>query len=254
MFKQKLISNVLLSATLLGGMTLSQPIFANTLVTDGIEIVSHEGQGASAIIYGQENRVQATNHTNGFEKDVTIDNFSTGSTEKEVTWTVTFDTSKWNLNHAKGGYYFIVPEGMKLKKIVDKKTNSDILSQFPKDVNEDKNGSNAQYRFFKKGVSTYWDRDFDSQWGWSVGRVGGDKVWQWKNAGSFSEIYYIDNPRHNDKVSYEFTAEVDVEKRTSFPLVAVMKNFDAKTSYLGEVASLAGVELTAETQSTTFSY
>ncbi|MFM0772846.1 hypothetical protein [Streptococcus suis] len=135
---------------------------------------------------------------------------------------------------------------MQLKKLVNKKTGENLLDKFSTDVNDDKNGSDSKYRHFKKGKETHWERNFDSQWGWSAGRVGSWQVNQWKNENAFSDIYYIDSPRHAGPVTYELEAEVTDQTRTSFPLVAVMKNFYARTSYLSEPTSLAGLDVKVE--------
>ncbi len=57
---------------------------------------------------------------------------------------------------------------------------------------------------------------------------------------------------HSGPVTYQLSAEVtDPSKANqSFPLVAVMKNYYAKTWYLGEPASLAGREVTIEPRQT----
>ncbi|MGQ7419802.1 translation initiation factor 2 [Streptococcus suis] len=181
------------------------------------------------------------------QKSVSIEDFSTNS-NNEFTWKVKFDPTHWNFKHDKGGYYFIIPEGMKLKKLVDKHTEKDLLTNFPENVNDSKNDSYSQYRHFKKGERTYWDRDFDSQWGWSAGRVGSGQVSQWKDENAFSDIYYIDNPSSDGLATYELVTEVtDPSKANkSVPLVAVMKNFYARTSYLSEPTSLAGLDVKVE--------
>lgn len=80
----------------------------------------------------------------------------------------------------------------------------------------------------------------------SLGRASNDKINQWKNENAFSNIYYIDSPRHAGPVTYELEAEVTDQNKTSFPLVAVTKNFYARTSYLSEPTSLAGLDLKVE--------
>ncbi|HFR3844135.1 hypothetical protein [Streptococcus suis] len=49
-------------------------------------------------------------------------------------------------------------------------------------------------------------------------------------------------------MTYQLSAEVTNPQNTntSFPLVAVMKNFYARTSYLSEPTSLAGLDLKVE--------
>lgn len=199
---------------------------------------------AQAPIFSPGELIQETNHTAQFRNSVSIA-ATNGTSEKEVIWKV--DSTYWNFNYDKGGYYFVVPAGMKLKRItlVNGQTREELLDRFPKNVN-DNNGSNSSYRLFKRGENTYDDRDFDSQWGWSAGRASNDKVNQWKDENVFSDIYYIDSPRHAGPVTYELEAEVTDQNKTSFPLVAVMKNFYARTSYLSEPTSLAGLDVKVE--------
>lgn len=246
MSKRKIFSGALLSAAVLLGMMVSQPSSIKAEISENVGIETQQ-VSEPAPIFGQGDLVQETNHTNLFKRSVSVE-ASPGDKANEVKWTVTFDATHWNLQYDKGGYYFIVPEGMKLTKLVGSQEGN-LLDKFPEDVEAANNDSYSPYRHFKKGVSSYYyDRDFDSQWGWSVGRIGGAEVNEWKSRNAFSDIYYIDSPRHGGRVTYELTAEVVDDTKTSFPLVAVMKNFYAKTSYFGEVASLAGREVTVETR------
>ncbi|HEL2007961.1 TPA: translation initiation factor 2 [Streptococcus suis] len=247
MSKRKIISSLFLSATVLGGLLFTQTPTVKAIESEGVQIISPKSE--SAPIFSPGELIQETNYNDLVQKSVSIEDFSTNS-NNEFTWKVKFDPTHWNFKHDKGGYYFIIPEGMKLKKLVDKHTEKDLLTNFPENVNDSKNDSYSQYRHFKKGERTYWDRDFDSQWGWSVGRASNDKINQWKNENAFSDIYYIDSPRHAGPVTYELEAEVTDQTKTSFPLVAVMKNYYAKTWYLGEPASLAGRAVTIEPRQT----
>ncbi|CYU74221.1 TPA: translation initiation factor 2 [Streptococcus suis 2524] len=241
MSKRKIISSLFLSATVLGGLLFTQAPTVKANEEENIRITE------TSPIFAPGYLIQETNHTDLFRKSVSIET-THGTNKKEVTWKVTFDSTYWNFKHDKGGYYFIIPEGMKLKKLVDKHTEKDLLTNFPENVNDSKNDSYSQYRHFKKGERTYWDRDFDSQWGWSAGRVGSGQVSQWKDENAFSDIYYIDNPSSDGLATYELVTEVtDPSKANkSFPLVAVMKNFYARTSYLSEPTSLAGLDVKIE--------
>ncbi|MGC4388271.1 translation initiation factor 2, partial [Streptococcus suis] len=69
--------------------------------------------------------IQETNYNDLVQKSVSIEDFSTNS-NNEFTWKVKFDPTHWNFKHDKGGYYFIIPEGMKLKKLVDKHAEKDL--------------------------------------------------------------------------------------------------------------------------------
>lgn len=242
MSKRKIISSLFLSATVLGGLLFTQTPTVKAIASEGVQIISPKSE--SAPIFSPGELIQETNHTAQFRNSVSIA-ATNGTSEKEVIWKV--DSTYWNFNYDKGGYYFVVPAGMKLKRItlVNGQTREELLDRFPKNVN-DNNGSNSSYRLFKRGENTYDDRDFDSQWGWSVGRASNDKINQWKNENAFSDIYYIDSPRHAGPVTYELEAEVTDQTKTSFPLVAVMKNFYARTSYLSEPTSLAGLDVKVE--------
>ncbi|HEM3633509.1 TPA: translation initiation factor 2 [Streptococcus suis] len=240
MSKRKIISSLFLSATVLGGLLFTQTptVKANE---EGKVQIAHISP-----IFDPGELIQETNYNDLVKKSVSIE-ATPGSNKKEVRWKVIFDSTYWNFKYDKGGYYFVVPSGMKLKRItlVNGQTREELLDRFPKNIN-DSNSSNSSYRLFKRGENTYDDRDFDSQWGWSVGRASNDKINQWKNENAFSDIYYIDSPRHAGPVTYELEAEVTDQTKTSFPLVAVMKNFYARTSYFSEPTSLAGLDVQVE--------
>ncbi|MBS8101927.1 translation initiation factor 2 [Streptococcus suis] len=240
MSKRKIISSLFLSATVLGGLLFTQTptVKANE---EGKVQIAHISP-----IFDPGELIQETNYNDLVKKSVSIE-ATPGSNKKEVRWKVIFDSTYWNFNYDKGGYYFVVPSGMNLKSItmVGGQSGENLLNKFP-NVNDVSNDSYSQYRHFKKGEETYGDRDFDSQWGWSVGRASNDKINQWKNENAFSDIYYIDSPRHAGPVTYELEAEVTDQTKTSFPLVAVMKNFYARTSYLSEPTSLAGLDVKVE--------
>ncbi|HEM3488609.1 TPA: translation initiation factor 2 [Streptococcus suis] len=245
MSKRKIISSLFLSATVLGGLLFTQtPTVKAIAVEGGVTITAPEKESAPIFSLGE--LIQETNYNESVKKSVSIEDFSTNS-NNEFTWKVKFDPTHWNFTNDKGGYYFIIPEGLKLKSITDQ-TGKNLLEQFPKDVSDSNNNSDSKYRLFKKESNASGDRNFESQWGWSAGRVGSGQVNQWKDRNLFSEIYYIDKPGHSGPVTYQLSAEVinPQNTNTSFPLVAVMKNYYAKTWYLGEPASLAGREVTIE--------
>ncbi|HEM6494211.1 TPA: translation initiation factor 2 [Streptococcus suis] len=248
MSKRKIISSLFLSATVLGGLLFTQTPTVKAIASEGVEIISPKSE--SAPIFSPGELIQETNYNDLVQKSVSIEDFSTNS-NNEFTWKVKFDPTHWNFTNDKGGYYFIIPEGLKLKSITDQ-TGKNLLEQFPKDVSDSNNNSDSKYRLFKKESNASGDCNFESQWGWSAGRVGSGQVNQWKDRNLFSEIYYIDKPGHSGPVTYQLSAEVTNPQNTntSFPLVAVMKNYYAKTWYLGEPASLAGREVTIEPRQT----
>ncbi|HEM3122047.1 TPA: translation initiation factor 2 [Streptococcus suis] len=248
MSKRKIISSLFLSATVLGGLLFTQAPTVRAIESEGVQIISPKSE--SAPIFSPGELIQETNYNDLVQKSVSIEDFSTNS-NNEFTWKVKFDPTHWNFTNDKGGYYFIIPEGLKLKSITDQ-TGKNLLEQFPKDVSDSNNNSDSKYRLFKKESNASGDRNFESQWGWSAGRVGSGQVNQWKDRNLFSEIYYIDKPGHSGPVTYQLSAEVTNPQNTntSFPLVAVMKNYYAKTWYLGEPASLAGRAVTIEPRQT----
>ncbi|MGU7924387.1 translation initiation factor 2 [Streptococcus suis] len=244
MSKRKIISSLFLSATVLGGLLFTQTPTVKAIESEGVQIISPKSE--SAPIFSPGELIQETNYNDLVQKSVSIEDFSTNS-NNEFTWKVKFDPTHWNFTNDKGGYYFIIPEGLKLKSITDQ-NGEKLLEQFPKNVSDSNNNSDSKYRLFKKESDASGDRNFESQWGWSAGRVGSWQVNQWKDENAFSEIYYIDKPGHSGPVTYQLSAEVtDPSKANqSFPLVAVMKNYYAKTWYLGEPASLAGLDVKVE--------
>ncbi|HEL1981218.1 TPA: translation initiation factor 2 [Streptococcus suis] len=248
MSKRKIISSLFLSATVLGGLLFTQAPTVKAIASEGVQIISPKSE--SAPIFSSGELIQETNYNDSVKKSVSIEDFSTNS-NNEFTWKVKFDPTHWNFTNDKGGYYFIIPEGLKLKSITDQ-TGKNLLEKFPKDVSDSNNNSDSKYRLFKKESNASGDRNFESQWGWSAGRVGSGQVNQWKDRNLFSEIYYIDKPGHSGPVTYQLSAEVTNPQNTntSFPLVAVMKNYYAKTWYLGEPASLAGRAVTIEPRQT----
>ncbi|HEM3551213.1 MULTISPECIES: translation initiation factor 2 [Streptococcus] len=244
MSKRKIISSLFLSATVLGGLLFTQTPTVKAIESEGVQIISPKSESAPIFSLGE--LIQETNYNDLVQKSVSIEDFSTNS-NNEFTWKVKFDPTHWNFTNDKGGYYFIIPEGLKLKSITDQ-NGEKLLEQFPKNVSDSNNNSDSKYRLFKKESDASGDRNFESQWGWSAGRVGSWQVNQWKDENAFSEIYYIDKPGHSGPVTYQLSAEVtDPSKANqSFPLVAVMKNYYAKTWYLGEPASLAGLDVKVE--------
>lgn len=248
MSKRKIISSLFLSATVLGGLLFTQTPTVKAIESEGVQIISPKSESAPIFSLGE--LIQETNYNDLVKKSVSIEDFSTNS-NNEFTWKVKFDPTHWNFTNDKGGYYFIIPEGLKLKSITDQ-NGEKLLEQFPKNVSDSNNNSDSKYRLFKKESNASGDRNFESQWGWSAGRVGSGQVNQWKDRNLFSEIYYIDKPGHSGPVTYQLSAEVTNPQNTntSFPLVAVMKNYYAKTWYLGEPASLAGREVTIEPRQT----
>ncbi|MFM0682919.1 translation initiation factor 2 [Streptococcus suis] len=248
MSKRKIISSLFLSATVLGGLLFTQTPTVKAIELEDAQTMSTSS--AQAPIFSPGELIQETNYNDLVQKSVSIEDFSTNS-NNEFTWKVKFDPTHWNFTNDKGGYYFIIPEGLKLKSITDQ-TGKNLLEQFPKDVSDSNNNSDSKYRLFKKESNASGDRNFESQWGWSAGRVGSGQVNQWKDRNLFSEIYYIDKPGHSGPVTYQLSAEVTNPQNTntSFPLVAVMKNYYAKTWYLGEPASLAGRAVTIEPRQT----
>lgn len=211
MSKRKIISSLFLSATVLGGLLFTQTPTVKANEKGDVQIAQ------ISPIFNPGELIQETNYNDLVKKSVSIE-ATPGSNKKEVRWKVIFDSTYWNFNYDKGGYYFVVPSGMNLKSItmVGGQSGENLLNKFP-NVNDVNNDSYSQYRHFKKGEKTYGDRDFDSQWGWSVGRASNDKINQWKNENAFSDIYYIDSPRHAGPVTYELEAEVTDQKKNFLP-------------------------------------
>lgn len=197
--------------------------------------------------------IQATNRSSFFgdqeyfKKSVSINQISEGINNAEITWKVEFDTAKWSFDHHSGGVYFIIPQGLKLTKIVEgTKPSENLLEQFPKNVNYPENGEGNPFRIFsKKEEPLNLERSFNSQWGWSVGKVGSMEMEKWKE--NFSDIYFIDNIKGTGKINYQFTAKVNVDSQSTFPFIAVLKSFRYDTvTVAGRIFNVKGTGKTSE--------
>ncbi|MCL4922949.1 LPXTG cell wall anchor domain-containing protein [Streptococcus suis] len=163
----------------------------------------------------------------------------------EIKWKVTFDRKNWTFSGEGSGYYFILPKGLQLTKIIDSQSEEDIFNKFPKDVNDEANSGGQPYRFFSREKNANNDeRSFESQWGWSVGRVGGE-LEKWKEESS--SIYFLQVQRDSvakEKATYELTAQVINQAMKTFPVLAVVKNFKERIFFSrDEITSAAGLRL-----------
>ncbi|HEM3213400.1 TPA: cell surface protein, partial [Streptococcus suis 12814] len=164
--------------------------------------------------------------------------------EGQITWQVSFDTSKWSFNYRNGGLYFILPKGLNLKSIRNN-DKGELVSQFPTEVKSPNNNPGASYRFFSEGED---NKSFDDQWGWSVGQANpNDTIQGWKAGNRFSKIYFIDKIQSTSQVIYTLTAEVTDSSLKNVPLMAVMKSFGYGNSKGTEVTSLGAREILLET-------
>ncbi|WP_050571996.1 LPXTG cell wall anchor domain-containing protein [Streptococcus suis] len=176
-------------------------------------------------------------------KAVSIEKISADN--NEIKWKVTFDRKNWTFSGEGSGYYFILPKGLQLTKIIDKQSEEDIFDKFPTDVDGDANSGGQPYRFFSKEKNANNDeRSFESQWGWSVGRVGGE-LEKWKEESS--SIYFLQVQRDSvvkEKATYELTAQVTNREMQTFPVLAVVKNFKERIFFSrDEITSAAGLRL-----------
>ncbi len=178
-------------------------------------------------------------------KSVSVDLLS--AERGQVTWKVSFDTSAWSFNH-NGGLYFVLPNGLKLTAIIDNNyEKANIIDKFPTNVNTSENDGGQKYRFFSKKENGEGDKNFDSQWGWSVEQAApNEKVKNWKKENRFSEIYFIDKIQATTQLTYTLTANVTDPSQKTFPLVAVMKSFRYGNSSGTEVTSLGARMITLE--------
>ena len=163
----------------------------------------------------------------------------------KIKWRVTFDRKNWTFSGEGSGYYFILPKGLQLTNIIDKQSEEDIFNKFPKDVNSEANSGGQPYRFFSREKNANNDeRSFESQWGWSVGRVGGE-LEKWKEESS--SIYFLQVQRDSvakEKATYELTAQVTNREMQTFPVLAVVKNFKERIFFSrDEITSAAGLRL-----------
>ncbi|HFI0436549.1 TPA: methyl-accepting chemotaxis protein, partial [Streptococcus suis] len=163
----------------------------------------------------------------------------------EIKWKVTFDRKNWVFKGEGSGYYFILPKGLQLTNIIDSQSREDIFNKFPKDVNSEANSGGQPYRFFSREKNANnGERSFESQWGWSVGRVGGE-LEKWKEESS--SIYFLQVQRDSvakEKATYELTAQVTNREMQTFPVLAVVKNFKERIFFSrDEITSAAGLRL-----------
>ncbi|HEM6054503.1 TPA: InlB B-repeat-containing protein, partial [Streptococcus suis] len=169
--------------------------------------------------------------------------------KNKLEWQVTFDTEAWSFDKSPGGFYFVLPEGLELTEIIDNDHgSSNIINDFPTDVNAPKNDGGQKYRFFSKEEKRQDDKNFDSQWGWSAEQANPDvTVQKWKSEGRFSKIYFIDKITDTTRVTYALTARITDSNQKSFPVAAVMKTF-GYTNWSGvQFTSLGAREILLET-------
>ncbi|HEM3505291.1 TPA: InlB B-repeat-containing protein, partial [Streptococcus suis] len=169
--------------------------------------------------------------------------------KNKLEWQVTFDTEAWSFDKSPGGFYFVLPEGLELTEIIDNDHgSSNIINDFPTDVNALKNDGGQKYRFFSKEEKRQDDKNFDSQWGWSAEQANPDvTVQKWKSEGRFSKIYFIDKITDTTRVTYALTARITDSNQKSFPVAAVMKTF-GYTNWSGvQFTSLGAREILLET-------
>ncbi|HFI0400986.1 TPA: InlB B-repeat-containing protein [Streptococcus suis] len=169
--------------------------------------------------------------------------------KNKLEWQVTFDTEAWSFDKSPGGFYFVLPEGLELTEIIDNDHgSSNIINDFPTDVNAPKNDGGQKYRFFSKEEKRQDDKNFDSQWGWSAEQANPDvTVQKWKSEGRFSKIYFIDKITDTTRVTYTLTARITDSNPKSFPVAAVMKTF-GYTNWSGvQFTSLGAREILLET-------
>ncbi|HEM4855714.1 TPA: methyl-accepting chemotaxis protein, partial [Streptococcus suis] len=163
----------------------------------------------------------------------------------EIKWKVTFDRKNWVFKGEGSGYYFILPKGLQLTNIIDKQSEKDIFDKFPTEVDGEANSGGQPYRFFSREKNARdSERSFESQWGWSVGRVGGE-LEKWKEESS--SIYFLQVQRDSvakEKATYELTAQVTNQAMKTFPVLAVVKNFKERIFFSrDEITSAAGLRL-----------
>ncbi|MBO4117816.1 cell surface protein, partial [Streptococcus suis] len=192
-------------------------------------------------------QVQDTNASNfisssdSYKKSVSIDGVKVDS--KEISWEVSFDAKNWSFDVSPGGFYFILPQGLNLTSIKEN-GETELFSQFPKEVKSANNNSGATYRFFsRKEESGNGDKDFDKQWDWSAGQVSNEQISRWKSENRMSTIYFIDSIKAKDSVTYRLTAQREDMQQLSFPLIAVMKSFKYTNGRGTQVTSLSGREI-----------
>ncbi|HEL2413171.1 TPA: hypothetical protein TZW92_001735 [Streptococcus suis] len=161
---------------------------------------------------------------------------ATSVTDKKIEWKVTFKSRDWSFYESIGGYYFIIPDGLKLTKLVDQ-SNMDILNHY-----KSEGAGGDEYRAFENGKG-----EFDAQWGWSAGLMDNAIFNKWKEENRFSKILFRDYRRDVQTVTYKLETEIEKQSEKPFSLIAVIKNFNKYTHYIygNQIASAAGLEVVA---------
>ncbi|HEM4695093.1 TPA: cell surface protein, partial [Streptococcus suis] len=218
----------------------------------GMEEIPLENMESEVVVekVTQNEQIQATNQSDfllgkgeDYRTSVSIGDPKLSGNSLE--WSVSFDARLWSFEQSRGGYYFILPKGLKLTSIKDN-DGIELFSRFPNRVESSDNHSQSTYRFFSKEENGHDDKNFDSQWGWSVKQASSTEVEEWNSKGLMSKIFFIDNVKDKSFVTYRLTAERESLKQTYFPLVAVMKSFRYKNLNSTEITSLAGREIVIE--------
>ncbi|HFU3941979.1 TPA: hypothetical protein ACGO2T_000679 [Streptococcus suis] len=161
---------------------------------------------------------------------------TTSVTDKKIEWEVTFKAGEWAFYESIGGYYFILPDGLKLTKLVDQ-SNADILNHY-----KSEGAGGDEYRAFENGKG-----EFDAQWGWSAGLMDNAIFNKWKDENRFSKIFFRDHRRDVQTITYKIETEIEKQSEKPFSLIAVIKNFNKYTHYIygDQIASAAGLEVVA---------
>lgn len=137
--------------------------------------------------------IQDTNYPGKpFQIQQSVSIEATSVTDKKIEWEVTFKFRDWAFYESIGGYYFIIPDGLKLTKLVDQ-SNTDILNHY-----KSEGAGGDEYRAFENGKG-----EFDAQWGRSAGFMDNAIFNKWKEENRFSKILFRDYRRDVQTVTYK---------------------------------------------------
>ncbi|CYU84624.1 LPXTG cell wall anchor domain-containing protein [Streptococcus suis] len=240
MSKQKVVSSLLLSTVVLGGLAFysTTTVKAESLETDVTSVSSGDVVEKVASYSSDEEYTEDTlSEDVEPEKDSSMGNIKFQNsnikgdhaeqfvnitrvepTPNTVEWITTFDATEWDYKTKTGAYYFFVPKNVEVTSIKDAQ-NKELLTQFK--PNDD---------YYKTYSAEQMETGINNEWEWSVNRIPSDKrnkeLDEWKSKALFSKVYVLNNRRDDSSTTFTVTAKFNEDaEQSQFPFVAVMKRY-----------------------------
>ncbi|MDG4487496.1 cell surface protein, partial [Streptococcus suis] len=235
MSKQKVVSSLLLSTVVLGGLAFysTTTVKADTTQITDSDMVEKVASYSSDEEYTEDTLSEDVEP----EKDSSMRNIKFQNsnikgdhaeqfvnitrvepTPNTVEWVTTFDATEWDYKNRTGVYYFFVPKNVEVTSIKDAQ-NKELLTQFkPNDG------------YYKTYSAEQMETGINNEWEWSVNRIPSDKrnkeLDEWKSKALFSKVYVLDNRTDDSSTTFTVTAKFNEDAEQSpFPFVAVMKRY-----------------------------